>query len=327
MRMPVKAIGFGLLLSVILFQTATGTSTADAQTTTESPIVREALKYVGGHGGQCYVFVQKAVYAATGKWIGRAYRQGYFDAGAVEVNPDNAQAGDILQISNPSAQSSYFAGMHTAIVIENLGNRTYRVIDSNFGWDERVQVHTWTPKPAANLRLYAYRIGGANVVAPIPPAPVLNADDRAVVKTDGSCLNLRSGAGLTKPVINCLADGIEVTVLEKGVVVDGYTWTRVSTPAGEGWVASQYLSPVAVAVTPPPLEVSYQQAFSVDTEGFCLNLRAAAGLKQAIIRCLADGTAVSAVSAETKEVDGYTWRQVTTPAGTGWVADEYLRPR
>ncbi|MCK9521110.1 MAG: hypothetical protein M0R74_19110, partial [Dehalococcoidia bacterium] len=136
-----------------------------------------ALKYVGQHGGQCWTFVQKVVREATGKRMGFDYRQGYFDAGAVEVSLEEARAGDVIQIigdyTGPDAEDR---GMHTAIVLENHGNGKFEVVDSNHNWDEMVTRHDdYNPAEAAKesgLNVHVYRFDGGTATPPVlPPAP------------------------------------------------------------------------------------------------------------------------------------------------------------
>jgi uncharacterized protein YraI len=331
---------------------------APARAATTNAIVQDALSHVGQHGGQCYPFVQDVVEEATGKQIGFAYRDGYFAAGATEVSPANAQAGDILQISNPDDSGNYYPGMHTAIVITNNGDGTYQVVDSNENWDEMVTVHEWAPSPRSGLQLYAYRIGGGLQVS-LPAAPDAASGDSARVSTDdGSCLRLRSGASVGSSVVTCLPNGTGVTVEGDAVSADGYTWRKVSTPKGEGWVASEYITVTSQAVAPAdspatdtpaatptddtpastgtgaasaasdapvtPIDSSGSGAALVETDGFCLNIRTAGALSGTVITCLVNGTQVT-ITGDGVAADGYTWVPVQTSRGAGFAALEYLQ--
>lgn len=86
---------------------------------------------------------------------------------------------------------------------------------------------------------------------PPPPAPTtLKAGDVAVV-TSGECLNLRGGTGLHFPVVECMADGIRVSVTGAPHSDGVYNWVPVAAPSGKtGWAAAQYL--LRVADSPPP---------------------------------------------------------------------------
>ncbi len=220
------------------------------------PIVVTALKYEGAWGGQCWTFMQRVVFEATGREVGFDYRQGFFDAGASEVPLSEAREGDIIQVADDRHTSgdADYSGLHTAIVMENKGGGEFKVIDSNANWDEVVRVREgYNPTEAAarygnpNLRAHAYRIpvkgaAGAGGSSPAAGRVSLAAGDRAVVAADGDGLNLRKAPGTSAKILTKLADSTAVTVLSQSPVsVDGRDWVNVSTPSGDGWVAAQYL--------------------------------------------------------------------------------------
>ncbi len=70
------------------------------------------------------------------------------------------------------------------------------------------------------------------------PLPKLTVGGKArvhVIRDD--TLNVRSGTGLQLAILEKLADGTVVTLLEGPVEAEGYTWWRVRTPRRtEGWV-------------------------------------------------------------------------------------------
>src|SRR5690606_3325042 len=129
-------------------------------------------------------FVKNVVREATGYEMGFGYRSGYLDAGAFEVSPSEAQAGDIIQIaddSNSDPGASY-PGLHTVIIMANNGDGTFDAIDSNQRWDGVVRLRpNYDPAAAAarypglNYRIYRFPIEGSvapvRAVAPPPPAP------------------------------------------------------------------------------------------------------------------------------------------------------------
>jgi hypothetical protein len=90
----------GALLAIttglVLFAPSSST-TASAEE--QSPIVTAALSHLGTRGGQCWTFMRQVVKEATGRTVGFDYRQGFFDAGAIEVSASEAQSGDIIQIA------------------------------------------------------------------------------------------------------------------------------------------------------------------------------------------------------------------------------------
>lgn len=152
-----------------------------------SSIVEIAKKYEGttfksNNGdatGQCKWFVQKVVREA-GVNLGTGYRFCYLDLGT-EISKDEATAGDIIQLDTEVNHNqrtdktyNYTFPMHTAIILENYGNNTFKVIDSNFGYytdySKRklvkgsgltVYIHDWNPYKTAGdkLHVHFYRLG------------------------------------------------------------------------------------------------------------------------------------------------------------------------
>lgn len=133
-----------------------------------------------------------------------------------------------------------------------------------------------------------------------------------------AALNIRSGAGLTYPIIVTLWVGAPVTITGAPVAASGYTWYPIKTAYGTtGWVAGEFLT--ASAVTTPKFAVGE----SVVTTA-ALNLRSGAGLSYSVIVVLWEGAPLTITGAPVA-VDGFTWYPVKTGYGTlGWVAGEYL---
>ena len=82
---------------------------------------------------------------------------------------------------------------------------------------------------------------------PTPPPTVaqplarFSRGDAAVVAGTDSCLNVRAEATIEAEVIDCLADGTNVTVLEGPVSQGNLTWWLVAAPEVNGWAAELYL--------------------------------------------------------------------------------------
>ncbi|MEX0781394.1 MAG: SH3 domain-containing protein [Dehalococcoidia bacterium] len=325
-----------------------------AEAQSGSPIVDAAMRHLGTHGGQCWTFMREVVAEATGRQVGFDYRQGFFEAGAVEVSADEAVAGDIIQIasdSNTAAWASY-PGLHTAIVMENLGGGVFNAIDSNQNWDEWVNLRpNYNPYDAAaryGLQVHIYRIpGGASGDAAIPASVSTNstewaAGDSATVAAGGDCLNLRTGPSLSAGRIECIPSGTAVSAVGSTVAADGFIWLEVSSPQGTGWVAAMYLSKTstAVAAEPPPpppapepdlpplaepVAATALGTARVDNSPGCLRFRDQASLAGAVRDCLVGGTPVTVLNETTVAAEGYAWINVQTPAGyQGWVASEFL---
>lgn len=328
------------------------------------PIAATALKYVGTHGGQCWTFMREVVKEATGRTVGFDYRLGFFEAGAIEVSADEARNGDIIQIardSNTSPWASY-PGLHTAIILKNLGGGRFDAVDSNQNWDEMVRLRPnydpYTSAARNGLQVHIYRIPGggpgesgysdAGETTPppvIPEAPSMAAGDTAVVAAGGDCLNLRDSASRSGGRISCLPDGTQVTVVSGPVEAGGFTWVQVSSSAGTGWVASEYLrvvaraesggasaaavaapAPAAPAPAPAPAATnSGLREARVDNSPGCLRVRSAAGTASSILDCLPAGTAVGITADAAVELNGYTWVRIEVPnRPDGWVAAEFL---
>jgi hypothetical protein len=94
-----------------------------------------------------------------------------------------------------------------------------------------------TEPPAAGAGTPGTAAAGAT------PGGPLAAGGTAVVAETGGCLNVRSEATLSGAIVTCVADGTTVNIIEGPVEADGFQWYHVSTDAGEGWAADDYLQP------------------------------------------------------------------------------------
>jgi len=256
-----------LVAVVAIFALSVVPATA-APTPPTNPIVAAATRYDGTWQGECWAFVKKMVFEATGQQMGFDYRQGYFDAGATEVTIANAQPGDIIQIArdSDSGPSADYPGLHNSIVVENLGGGLFKIIDSNQNFDGVVHRRdNYSPAASASrygLDVHIYRIvagsparsapstaASAPAVSPPSPGQLLALGDKARVYTPGDVLNLRNGVGRDASVRATLAHGTPVTLLSGPTLNSGLMWVKVSTPAGDGWVAAEFLTKDA-PVTP-----------------------------------------------------------------------------
>lgn len=333
-----------LLLAVIALGriALTSTPTASAAEPENGPIAATALSHLGTHGGQCWTFMRQVVAEATGRTVGFDYRLGFFEAGAVEVSAAEAMNGDIIQIANDAntAPWAYYPGQHTAIILENLGGGVFDAVDSNQNWDEWVRLRpNYNPYASAaryGLQVHIYRIpGGGPGNAAIPASIAAAPSDGATARvTAGGCLNLRSEPSLSASRVDCLPDGTTVTVTGEAVTADGFSWVRVSTPNGSGWVASQYLtvtSPGSVAAAEAPAQVVEEpasapalQLATTDNSPGCLRVRQSPGVSGAAIDCLGAGNNLYLLG-DSVEADGYTWVNMRIEGRVqGWVASEFL---
>lgn len=346
-----------ITLTMLVLLGAARPQQAEAQSS--SPIVDAAMRQLGTHGGQCWTFMREIVAEATGQQVGFDYRQGFFEAGAVEVSAEEATAGDIIQIASDANTSPWasYPGLHTAIVMENLGGGVFNAIDSNQNWDEMVALRPgYNPYAAAaryGLQVHIYRIpsGSAGDAVPTATTTDWSAGDSATVSAGGDCLNLRAAPALGAARIRCIPSGTAVTSAGSTVAADGFVWLEVDSPQGHGWVAAKYLTrtstaapPVAAAESPPTAEEPPADAASSDTPSDapaaepvalstgvvdnspgCLRFRDLAGLSGAVRDCLKAGTPLTILSSDTVAGDGYAWLNVRTPAGyEGWVASQFV---
>ena len=245
---PLRPALAAILVAFVAAATLLSTPTPGSAAPTH-PIAVRALEDLGTWQGECFIWMKKVVYEATGKQVGFGYRQGYLDAGAIEVSVAEAQAGDIIQIVSDDwdGPGADYNGLHTAIILENNGDGTFDAIDSNQKWDGMVRERpNYDPAAAARSRgidFHIYRItgeappSGERVAAPAPE--VATKGDRATVNTPGECLRMRDEPGGS--IVSCLPHGTQVVIVSGPLTALGIQWVQVQTSAGTGWMASQYL--------------------------------------------------------------------------------------
>lgn len=254
-----------------------------------SSLLTVAVQSIGTYGGECFTWVRGVVQRATGRTIGFSYRQGFLDAGAIEVQLDAARAGDIIQIVNDldDGPGADYPGLHTSIVLNVDGGGTFRVIDSNLSFDGIVRVRDrYNPIALAarypNLNVHVFRflepIGGATTTAEVGERP------------------LPSSTGAT-PML----------------------------ATGDPGIAS-YSVGAAIRQVTGGSSASPQQAAGtavVRAEGDCLRLRAAPTTASAVLTCIPDGATVNLLSG-TQQADGVLWQSLVASGQTGWAASQYL---
>lgn len=265
MPMSPHRLALAGLVAVIVASLALGGAALAAAETGQSPsnpIVQTALKYNGTWQGECWPWVRRVVFEATGREMGFDYRQGYFEGGAVEVASKDAGPGDIIQIALDAVtgpDADYY-GLHTLIVVANRGNGVFDTIDANQNFDGMVHLRAgYSPSESAarsGMQFHIYRFPtaanpnpkGSSASAPTSPSAPPALGERGVVTAGGDGLNLRAGPGVDQPVLSRLPDGMTVFVTsEQPTLASGRYWVSVRSSHGEGWVAAEFLKPPAGA--------------------------------------------------------------------------------
>ncbi len=239
-------------------------SAADDVTLSASTALTQwATSALGQQQGECFPWLRRVVKAATGIQIGDDYRLGYLQAGAVEVSAQAAKRGDIIQIANDADTHPFadYPGLHTALVLDNLGGGKFRVIDSNSNFDGVVRIReTYDPGAAAarypGLSFHIYRLPERPPSSVTPPPPnsgvntpgVIPVGAAAEIAAEGDCLRVRSIAGLSGTILGCLPTGMRVTVTQPGPDVDGYHWVTITNGVISGWASERYLRPIGSVV-------------------------------------------------------------------------------
>jgi uncharacterized protein YgiM (DUF1202 family) len=127
-------------------------------------------------------------------------------------------------------------------------------------------------------------------------------------------LHLRTGPGLSNPVILTMSKGLAVTVLDNS----NPDWVRVCTPSGTlGWCSRQYLTiSDSSSSTESNSTASSMTARTTDY----LNLRTGPGLSNRVILTMSKGLTVTVLDHSNSD-----WFKVRTPSGTqGWCSRRYL---
>ncbi|MFN0070244.1 MAG: SH3 domain-containing protein [Chloroflexota bacterium] len=156
-------------------------------------------------------------------------------------------------------------------------------------------------------------------------AQTANGTTVSVTGTGGTGVNFRVTPG--GAAIGSFPDGTKLLVVGENKQANARTWRNVRSPDGiVGWVASDYLSGTASA----PESTTTQAAFRPGaTSGGTVQVVKTGGLNAimrdapsgAQIASYPEGTALSLVSAESREAGGRDWRNVQGPDGkTGWMA-------
>lgn len=153
LRIPARVVltaTLALLVLGLLVVRVDSAPVCESRITTRALYMAAQAYRDGAHGGQCKAFVNRifntvARRSGSDARIGWSYYSDYRAVGAMEVASDMVEPGDVIQLNQPGHPDRYVKGMHTAVVLSNLGSGWYLVIDSNWRDDERVHRHVWKP--------------------------------------------------------------------------------------------------------------------------------------------------------------------------------------
>jgi hypothetical protein len=135
--------------------------------------------------------------------------------------------------------------------------------------------------------LTCYRLAAATLLALLvvtfatpSVAAALEPGTSATVRTDdGTCLRMRSEAGLQGAILACIPDRSTVAVLLGMEAVDGFQWQRIQYGGQSGWSVEQYL---VATLTPAPSEPAPSAATALAAPALSGSLPAAGGFGLAV---------------------------------------------
>lgn len=130
-------------------------------------------------------------------------------------------------------------------------------------------------------------------------------------------LNFRADPTTDAEVLATLAEGTSAVVISGPTSADGYDWYEIYLDGDAGWVVRDYIAFMLGDVT--ELAIGDFAVVNTDT----LNLRDDATVNGEVVAVLVGGTEVEILDGPV-EADGWTWFQVETADGAGWLAGEFL---
>lgn len=161
---------------------------------------------------------------------------------------------------------------------------------------------------------------GGPAATSAPPAAAAKPRQAQITATD---VNLRSAPSASASVVTTLSRPAKVTLLSDAEVTrDGYTWKHVQLSDGrKAWVVNRFLGAVGAAA-PAPSTTQTQRRY---IRGDNVNIRKDPGTSAAILISATEGTAVTLMSSQTVDKDGYKWYKIRLSDGRlGWVASGFL---
>ena len=143
------------IISLLILLTAIPFLISNTNQISDDDIVNRAREHIGEYGDECIKFVRNVLSELGISIRSGSYRNAYRDVGALEVSRSEASKGDIIQLSNDSDESTFYEGMHAAIIVSRNSDGSFQVIDSNYGYHDNeknkwvldgiVKEHRWDP--------------------------------------------------------------------------------------------------------------------------------------------------------------------------------------
>ena len=142
-------------------------------------------------------------------------------------------------------------------------------------------------------------------------------------------LNVRSGPGISHPVITTVKGGTELVVT---AIQYGGIWYQVETSAGSGWLNRTYTAKrgdfTALPTHGQPADTGPQPGIPAGAPHLVvntayLNVRTGPGVGHPVLTTVPGGTELQVTAIDS----GGVWYQVITAAGQGWVNSSYAVAR
>jgi hypothetical protein len=175
-----------------------------------------------------------------------------------------------------------------------------------------------------------------------PPAnsAITIGGQASIFTTGGDRANMRNLPSLRGNVVDRLANGTVVDILNGPTNGDGYVWWQVQSGINVGWVVESAdgirvlqpygaLVPVAVptatlAPAPRNLTLFVGGTVVVTEEGNSLNAREDASVASPVVAVFRTGDSFNIIGGPI-ENDGFVWWQINTAFGVAWVAEGTAR--
>ncbi len=181
------------------------------------------------------------------------------------------------------------------------GYRWYRIMTSErFAWVASTYL-TWSDQPAPDR--------------PIPTSELVVGD---TVEVQDGPLQVHRTPGLGDDVIGVLETGAIGTITTGPDIADDQLWFEVRTSLVTGWVAAPYL-----ARTDATAPLTFAPGDAVMVSDGPVNLRQQSDDGAAVLGELQTGDHGTILDGPVSW-NGYTWYEVETSQGTGWVVGSYL---